>query len=599
MGELLEKYTTNISQRLADNPSPIIGRTLQIQEVINALLRATKNAPLLVGEPGVGKTAIVEGVAQRLLTGTVPARLKGYEVLTLDLASMTGESFERDFAQLIQEIIEESWHYLLFIDEFHMVMGTGKQKGTLDAANILKPALGRGDFKLIGATTTDEYHKFLESDGALERRITVVNVPEPSHDETVLIMNGVIDEKLSRVHNVKYEPSAIEAAVTLSDRYLTTKYQPDKSYDFLDSAGARVELDDSRTTKLVTISDVQNELEQLAGIPTGALQRTKFERLALLEERLSTNVIGQPVANDAVVKVVRRSLTGLTRQGKPLGNLLFIGPTGVGKTAMVKQLAQTMFDSERNIIRFDMSEFSLSETVQRFKKQLTRQVKLQPYTVVLLDEIEKAHPLIFDLFLQVFDDGILNDEFGRQVSFKNAFIIATSNMGYELMTDSRNTLGAGDSDVVQTVDELSEDFEFVKKTMQNELKRKFRPEFLNRLDDIVIFNFLGVNTIKRITKQTIDESVRVFQSQYPSTTVLYDSNLVDYILHVGFDPNNGARPVQRTVETTIMDKLSEIILSNADRQGNLPIQKIEFILEGDTPTGFNDHRQLRAKVTTF
>ena len=596
MSSLLDEYTINYSQRMRNNPSPIIGRQKEIDEVINALLRATKNAPLLVGDPGVGKTAIVEGVAQAINDSRVPHRLRGFEILALDIARMTGENFERDFAMLIQEITQENQHYILFIDEFHMIMGTGSHQGTMDAANILKPALARGDFKLIGATTTDEFHEFLEADGALERRISQIRVSEPTTDETIAIMSGVVSKKLQPAHRVTYEDAAIEEAVKLSNRYMTAKFQPDKSYDLLDSAGARTE----RLSKtIVSVSDIQKELEELVGIPSGALQRSKFDRLEFLNHQLTNRVIGQPVANDAVLKVIKRALTGLNRQGRPLGSLLFVGPTGVGKTEMVKQVAKTMFDDEKNILRYDMTEFSQSGTVERFKVLLTRQVKVNPYTIILLDEIEKAHSLIFDLFLQVLDDGVLTDEFGRRVSFKNTYVIATSNMGYELMTDSRNTLGTGISDSVDAdrLEELSKDFDFVKKTMKEELKRKFRPEFLNRLDDIVIFNFLGLETIRHIAELTVKEAIQIFKNAYPDISVSYEAKVIDYIVNKGFSPNEGARPIQRTVNTTLNDKLSDVILNFSDETGYMPIKRIKFVLDGDTPIGFDDNRKLVAKIT--
>lgn len=596
MSSLLDEYTINYSQRMRNNPSPIIGRQKEIDEVINALLRATKNAPLLVGDPGVGKTAIVEGVAQAINDSRVPHRLRGFEILALDIARMTGENFERDFAMLIQEITQENQHYILFIDEFHMIMGTGSHQGTMDAANILKPALARGDFKLIGATTTDEFHEFLEADGALERRISQIRVSEPTTDETIAIMSGVVSKKLQPAHRVTYEDAAIEEAVKLSNRYMTAKFQPDKSYDLLDSAGARTE----RLSKtIVSVSDIQKELEELVGIPSGALQRSKFDRLKFLNHQLTNRVIGQPVANDAVLKVIKRALTGLNRQGRPLGSLLFVGPTGVGKTEMVKQVAKTMFDDEKNILRYDMTEFSQSGTVERFKVLLTRQVKVNPYTIILLDEIEKAHSLIFDLFLQVLDDGVLTDEFGRRVSFKNTYVIATSNMGYELMTDSRNTLGTGISDSVDAdrLEELSKDFDFVKKTMKEELKRKFRPEFLNRLDDIVIFNFLGLETIRHIAELTVKEAIQTFKNVYPDISVSYETKVIDYIVNKGFSPNEGARPIQRTVNTTLNDKLSDVILNFSDETGYMPIKRIKFVLDGDNPIGFDDNRRLVAKIT--
>lgn len=596
MSSLLDEYTINYSQRMRNNPSPIIGRQKEIDEVINALLRATKNAPLLVGDPGVGKTAIVEGVAQAINDSRVPHRLIGFEILALDIARMMGENFERDFAMLIQEITQENQHYILFIDEFHMIMGTGSHQGTMDAANILKPALARGDFKLIGATTTDEFHEFLEADGALERRISQIRVSEPTTDETIAIMSGVVSKKLQPAHRVTYEDAAIEEAVKLSNRYMTAKFQPDKSYDLLDSAGARTE----RLSKtIVSVSDIQKELEELVGIPSGALQRSKFDRLKFLNHQLTNRVIGQPVANDAVLKVIKRALTGLNRQGRPLGSLLFVGPTGVGKTEMVKQVAKTMFDDEKNILRYDMTEFSQSGTVERFKVLLTRQVKVNPYTIILLDEIEKAHSLIFDLFLQVLDDGVLTDEFGRRVSFKNTYVIATSNMGYELMTDSRNTLGTGISDSVDAdrLEELSKDFDFVKKTMKEELKRKFRPEFLNRLDDIVIFNFLGLETIRHIAELTVKEAIQTFKNVYPDISVSYETKVIDYIVNKGFSPNEGARPIQRTVNTTLNDKLSDVILNFSDETGYMPIKRIKFVLDGDNPIGFDDNRRLVAKIT--
>lgn len=585
---ILEKYTTNYSNRVQNSLDNVIGRQNEINEIIVALLRKTKNAPLLVGEPGVGKTAIIEGLAKRILDKNVPERLKGYEVLSLDIARMTGDKFENEFAELIQELTKESWHYIIFIDEFHMIMGAGSNTGTLDATNMLKPALARGDFKLIGATTTDEYHDYLEGDGALDRRLSLINVDEPDEDETVEILTGILP-RYEATHDVKYDSDVLRMTVQLTNRYLTTKFQPDKSMDILDSAGARVEIIGG---KQVTKQVIQDELETLAGIPSGSLERSDFERLELLEDRLTNHVIGQPVATNAVQRVLKRSLTGLSRKDKPLGNLLFVGPTGVGKSAMVKELAKTIFDSEKNIIRFDMTEFSLENSVDRFRNELTRQVKRQPYTVILLDEVEKAHSLIFDLFLQVFQDGVLSDEFSRTVTFKNTIIIATSNMGYELMTDGEASLSSGDSDQVQSLKDLNEDFDFLSGLMREELKRIFRPEFLNRLDEIVMFNFLGRQTIRKISEITIDQALADFEIKY-GLDVKYDESLIDYITNVGYDQANGARPIQRSVEQNVTDALTNLVIKETNYVGDLPVKNVRLWLKGEAPTGLNDRRILK------
>ena len=611
---------------------PVIGREKEIERVIQILCRRTKNNPCLIGEPGVGKTAIAEGLAQKIADGDVPEILEDKRVFALDLTGMVaGTKYRGDFEERIKTAIDEvinAGNIILFIDEVHTIVGAGSAEGSTDAANILKPSLARGEFQLIGATTISEYRKNIEKDPALERRFQPVNVSEPTEEDTVLILKGLKD-KYEAHHKVKITDGAIEAAVKLSSRYISDRFLPDKAIDLIDEASSRVRLNvcaappelkaleekianaeaekneavnsqefehaaalrdnekklkeeyrelkekwrdkSGRINGEVTAENIAETVSSWTGIPVSQLTREESERLLHLEDELHASIIGQDEAVTAVSRAIRRGRVGLKDPKRPIGSFIFCGPTGVGKTELCKALAKAMFGSENMMIRLDMSEYMEKHTVSRlvgsppgyvgFEEggQLTEKVRRNPYSVVLFDEIEKAHPDVFNVLLQILEDGILTDSQGRRVDFKNTVIIMTSNVGARLITEKRVAFGftesGGDSENKN-----------IKELVTGELKNTFRPEFLNRVDDIIVFSKLDRGQIAQIAVKLLNELAGRLAAL--GITLKWDDSAVYALADKGFDPIYGARPLRREIQNSIEDGLSEKILDSSVKKGD-------------------------------
>ena len=611
---------------------PVIGREKEIERVIQILCRRTKNNPCLIGEPGVGKTAIAEGLAQKIADGDVPEILEDKRVFALDLTGMVaGTKYRGDFEERIKTAIDEvinAGNIILFIDEVHTIVGAGSAEGSTDAANILKPSLARGEFQLIGATTISEYRKNIEKDPALERRFQPVNVSEPTEEDTVLILKGLKD-KYEAHHKVKITDGAIEAAVKLSSRYISDRFLPDKAIDLIDEASSRVRLNvcaappelkaleekianaeaekneavnsqefehaaalrdnekklkeeyrelkekwrdkSGRINGEVTAENIAETVSSWTGIPVSQLTREESERLLHLEDELHASVIGQDEAVTAVSRAIRRGRVGLKDPKRPIGSFIVCGPTGVGKTELCKALAKAMFGSENMMIRLDMSEYMEKHTVSRlvgsppgyvgFEEggQLTEKVRRNPYSVVLFDEIEKAHPDVFNVLLQILEDGILTDSQGRRVDFKNTVIIMTSNVGARLITEKRVAFGftesGGDSENKN-----------IKELVTGELKNTFRPEFLNRVDDIIVFSKLDRGQIAQIAVKLLNELAGRLAAL--GITLKWDDSAVYALADKGFDPIYGARPLRREIQNSIEDGLSEKILDSSVKKGD-------------------------------
>lgn len=640
----LSKYGRDLTEEARKGKiDPVIGRENEIERVIQVLCRRTKNNPCLIGEPGVGKTAIVEGLAQKIANGEVPEILSDKRVFTLDLTGMVaGTKYRGDFEERIKAVIDEvtkSGNIILFIDEVHTIIGAGSAEGSTDAANILKPALARGEFQLVGATTITEYRKNIEKDSALERRFQPVTVAEPTEEDSVLILKGLRD-KYEAHHKVKITDAAIEAAVKLSSRYISDRFLPDKAIDLIDEAASRVRLSSTAAPselkeleekiantesekeeainsqefeRAASLRDSENKLkkqydearekwhaenshvsgevgeEDIAeivsswtGVPVSQLTEEESERLLRLEDELHRRIVGQDEAVTAVAKAIRRGRVGLKDPKRPIGSFIFLGPTGVGKTELCKALAQAMFGSENMMIRLDMSEYMEKHTVSRLVGsppgyvgyeeggQLTEKVRRNPYSVVLFDEIEKAHPDVFNMLLQILEDGILTDSQGRKVDFKNTVIIMTSNVGARLITEKRVSFGFGSGE-----DDNNRD---VKDLVLGELKNTFRPEFLNRVDDIIVFTKLDKEQIADIAVKMLD-NLKDRLGNLNMTLVCDDS--VKYALaEKGFDPVYGARPLRREIQNKIEDPLSEKILDGTFKNGdtvNCKYENGEFV----------------------
>lgn len=625
---------------------PVIGRQEEIERVIQILSRRTKNNPCLIGEPGVGKTAVAEGLALKISTGDVPELLKGKRLISLDLTSMVaGTKYRGDFEDRIKNAIDEvkkAGNVILFIDELHTIIGAGSAEGSTDAANILKPSLARGDFQVIGATTISEYRKNIEKDAALERRFQPVTVGEPSEDETIEILKGLRD-RYEAHHKVAITDDAIKAAVVLSSRYISDRFLPDKAIDLIDEAASRVRLkaytvpddlqemekevkkleqekssaineqDFERAAKIrddekkarealelkkrtwqdkhektngsVEPEDIAHIVSTWTGIPVSQLTEEESERLLRLEEVLHDRIVGQEEAVKAVSKAIRRGRVGLKDPKRPVGSFIFLGPTGVGKTELCKALAEAMFGDENSIIRFDMSEYMEKHTVSKFVGsppgyvgydeggQLTEKVRRKPYSVVLFDEIEKAHPDVFNMLLQILEDGQLTDSQGRKIDFKNTVIIMTSNVGARLITERQTNLGF-------TVSTQGADFNKLKEVVMGELKNTFKPEFLNRVDDIIVFNKLSDKDIKEIAKRMLKNLSSRVNSL--GISINFTDNAIEAISKAGFDETYGARPLRRAIQSKIEDKLSEKMLERSLPKGKNLVcdynnEKKEFI----------------------
>ena len=604
---------------------PVIGREDEIQRVVQILCRRTKNNPVLIGEPGVGKTAVAEGLALKIANGEVPELLRDKRVVALDLNSMVaGAKYRGDFEERIKGVVEEiknSNDVILFIDELHTIIGAGSAEGSTDAANILKPSLARGDFQVLGATTINEYKKYIEKDAALERRFQPVMVGEPSEEEAVQILKGLRD-RYEAHHKVKITDEAIDSAVKLSSRYIADRYLPDKAIDLIDESASRVRLqsmtmpndvksiedkikeldkekesavasqDFERAAKLrdeqksleeklstekekwqdntkqggeVTAEDIAKIVSDWTGVPVVQLTQEESQRLLNMEEILHKRVIGQDEAVKAISKAIRRGRVGLKDPKRPVGSFIFLGPTGVGKTELCKSLAQVMFGDENAMLRLDMSEYMEKHTVSKLIGSppgyvgyeeggyLTDKVRRKPYSVVLFDEIEKAHPDVFNILLQILEDGRLTDSQGRTVDFKNTVIIMTSNVGARLITDKQNnSLG------FSTEEEKEKSFEKIKDDVMGELKKMFRPEFLNRVDDIIVFNKLTQEDIEKIAYNMLENLRKRLLGL--DIKISFTDEAVKAIAKEGYDEDYGARPLRRAIRSKIEDVLSEEIL---------------------------------------
>ena len=627
----LNQYGSDLTKQAREGKlDPVIGRKNEIQRVIQILSRRTKNNPCLIGEPGVGKTAVVEGLAEKIVAGDVPELLKNKRVVSVDIASMiAGAKYRGDFEERIKKALKEvkkAGDVILFIDEIHTIVGAGSAEGAVDAANILKPLLARGEIQLIGATTLKEYRKYIEKDAALERRFSPVTVNEPTEDETVQILYGLRD-KYEAHHNVKITDEAINAAVELSSRYINDRYLPDKAIDLIDEAASKVrmssytepdsfkdmkdeiekldkekeeairvqdfekaakirdkenakkkELEDSKknwetkkSKEVPTLKeeDIANVISSWTGIPVTKVSESENEKLKNLEENLHKRVIGQDEAVSAVAKAIKRSRMGLKDPNKPIGSFLFLGPTGVGKTELSKALAENLFGSEDALIRIDMSEYMEPHSVAKLigsppgyvgydeAGQLTEKVRRKPYSVILFDEIEKAHPDVMNMLLQVLDDGRLTDSQGRTVNFKNTVIIMTSNVGAKLITDKK-TLGFTESKSGDDKESEEKEYKDIKKEVMAELKKEFKPEFLNRIDEIIVFHKLEDSQIRKIVDILIDNVGKLLKEQGIKLTV--DEKAKDLVAKKGTDKTYGARPLKRAIQTMIEDKIAEAML---------------------------------------
>ncbi|GEB74936.1 ATP-dependent Clp protease ATP-binding subunit [Levilactobacillus brevis] len=614
---------------------PTVGRDKEVKRVIQILSRRTKNNPVLIGEPGVGKTAIAEGLAQRIVAGDVPEDMQQKRLMMLDMGSLVaGTKYRGEFEDRLKKVIEEIYNdgqVILFIDELHTLIGAGGAEGAIDASNILKPALARGELQTIGATTLDEYQKYIESDAALERRFATVQVNEPTPSEALQILKG-LRSRYEDHHHVNITDTALEQAVKLSGRYISDRFLPDKAIDLMDEASAKVRIDQmdrptaaskqvqelkdlaaeketaieaqdfERAAKLraeemklrekvaareakakaaseeetrhyaldVTGEDVADVVAEWTGVPVTQLKQTDADRLVNLEKILHQRVIGQSEAVSAVSRAIRRARSGLRDPNRPIGSFMFLGPTGVGKTELAKALAEAMFGSEDNMIRVDMSEYMEKYSTSRLigsapgyvgydeGGQLTEKVRQKPYSVVLFDEVEKAHPDVFNILLQVLDDGYLTDSKGRKVDFRNTILIMTSNLGATKLRDEK-TVGFGAED-------MANDYRAMAGTIRETLKQSFRPEFLNRIDETVIFHSLQKDELHAIVKLMAQQIVARVAEQ--NIKLKITPAAIDVVAKAGFDPEYGARPIRRALQTQVEDKLSEALLNGEVKTGD-------------------------------
>lgn len=627
----LDEFGKNLTELAKQGKiDPVIGREKEIKRVIQILSRRNKNNPCLIGEPGVGKTAIAEGLALKIVNGEVPEMLANKTIYSLDLTSMVaGTKYRGDFEERIKKAMDEvkdNKDVILFIDEIHNIMGAGAAEGAVDAANILKPSLARGEIQVIGATTISEYRKNIEKDAALERRFQPVTVGEPTEEETVEILKGLRD-KYEAHHKVKITDEAIDSAVKLSSRYINDRFLPDKAIDLIDEAASVVRLnaytlpqnlkdmedeikrlnaekqdavnnqkfedaakfrdkaneltkllDDEKSkwrnssnhdVKAVSSDEIAQVVSSWTGVPVSQLTKEESERLLNMEKILHERIVGQDKAVSAISKAIRRGRVGLKNPNRPIGSFIFLGPTGVGKTELCKSLAEAMFGDENAIIKLDMSEYMEKHTVSKLigappgyvgfdeGGQLTEKIRRKPYSVVLFDEIEKAHPDVFNMLLQILEDGVLTDSQGRKVSFKNAIIIMTSNVGASKITDEKLALGFGQEDGKKlSIEDL----------VMPDLKKTFKPEFLNRLDDIIVFNQLEQSDIEEIAKRMLKSLQK--RTQDLGIELDFTDAAITELAKEGFDKTYGARPLRRAIQSKIEDKLSELILDKTIGEGS-------------------------------
>ncbi len=629
----LNQFGTDLTKSAKEGKlDPVIGRSEEIERVIQILSRRTKNNPCLIGEPGVGKTAVVEGLAQKIIAGDVPDLLKNKRLVSMDISGMVaGAKYRGDFEERIKKSLNEvkkAGDVILFIDEIHTIVGAGAAEGAIDAANILKPLLARGEIQLIGATTINEYRKYIEQDSALERRFSPVDLAEPSKEDTVNILKGIRD-KYEAHHNVKITDEAIKAAVDLSVRYVNDRFLPDKAIDLIDEAASRIkiktysepktikeleekveklgkekeelvqvqkfekaaklrdeikilkkELEEQKSkwqnkkTKSITMLTEENIAEVISswtGIPTKKITQDENKKLKKLEEELHKRVVGQEEAVEAVSKAIRRSRVGLKDPKRPIGSFLFLGPTGVGKTELSKALAECLFGNEDAMIRVDMSEFMEGHSTAKLigappgyvgfdeGGQLTEKIRRKPYSVILFDEIEKAHPDVMNILLQILDDGRLTDSQGRTVDFKNTVIIMTSNIGARLITDKKS-LGFSENK-----ENDSKEYENTKKEVMAELKKEFRPEFLNRIDETIVFHKLTDTEIDKIIDLMLKEVERRMKEQ--GIELKIEKSVKELVAEKGIDKSYGARPLRRAIQNIVEDSLAEYILDGKIKEG--------------------------------
>lgn len=593
----LDQFTENLSQKISQKPKDyqVYGREEEIQAVIISLCRRTKNNPILIGEPGVGKTAILEGLALEILQDRVPETLKGLTVRSLELSSLMNESegtFITKLKNIIDELKKTSGHNLLFIDEFHTIVGAGSQNGeSLDAGNVLKPSLSRGEIQLVGATTLDEFHDYIEQDRALERRTQPILIQEPTITQAIEIVNQA-KEIYENYHNVSIGHEAVCQAVKLSTRYIPDRFLPDKAFDLIDEAATIVS---SKGQVLVTEQEIAEVLKKQTGSPVTTILKGDKERLNSLEEKIRQRVKGQDEAIKVIVEVIKIAQAGMQDEKKPIGSLLFLGPTGVGKTELSKALAEGLFDDEEALIRFDMSEYSqkgdviklIGDRNRRSKGLLTERVKRKPYSVILLDEIEKAHPDIYDLLLQVIDDGRLTDATGRLVSFKNTIVIMTTNIGQEKLLTKAAMKGS--------LRHLTEREQLqLEASMEIELKTEFRPEFLNRIEYKVIFNLLEREDLEEIAVKKLKEIEERMSKK--GLFLSYEPAVLDYLVDTGTDSKNGARPLERLLKRKIQAPISDIILKPSNTETTKYMVHIRVEGEKDSENPRKDHRQLHFDV---
>ncbi|WP_409482489.1 ATP-dependent Clp protease ATP-binding subunit [Helcococcus ovis] len=639
----LAKYGQDLVEKALTKIDGVIGRDKEINRIIQVLTRRTKNNPILIGEAGVGKTAIVEGLAKKIALNDVPDIMKGMRIISLDMAQMVaGTKYRGDFEKRISDTLKEVMsleNVIIFIDEIHTIVGAGSSEGSLDASNIMKPYLTKGELKIIGATTVDEYRMFIEKEAALERRLQPIQIEEPSVEETVEIIKG-IKKYYEKFHRIKITDEVIEEAVKLSDRYLVDRFLPDKAIDVIDEASSNLkvdsfkipeelkklqdeyaelnkqkeeavniqnyekaafirdkinevelkimefnqkeeESDEIQYTSEITVEKIRSIISEWAKVPVTKLTKEENERYRDLDKNLKGTVIGQDDAIEKVSKAIKRARVGLKDKNSPIGTFIFVGPTGVGKTYLAKQLAEEIFENENSLIRIDMSEYMEKHAVSKLigsppgyvgydeGGQLTEKVRTNPYSVILFDEIEKAHPDIFNILLQILDEGRLSDSQGREVDFTNTIIIMTSNAGASQLS-KRNTIGFESEET-----KSKRDYEHTKEIVNNALKNLFKPEFLNRIDDIIVFNRLNKENIKEIVKLKLDDLIdRISEMGYEAK---YTDKVVEKIAEVGFDDVYGARPLDRAIKTEIEDLIAERILES----GISKDKKISIILRNE------------------